>query len=171
MSRPTILAVFLLMALPSGMDANAQTRDDLATAARAFDEGACGATTTMPRQHRFASARVRSTSPSGIRAWPLDWSSRPRRAVRRIAIEAAVIVEDVAADDPSADFVVGFDENESASGKRNCLSLTWWIGLVDLSQRAQDQSRLCRWHRWLHHPRIDACIWIQLPPAWRRQAC
>lgn len=125
MSQFAVLAVLLPTTL-LGVLANAQTRDDLATAARAFDEGA------LRRDDDNAKA-----TPIRKRTGPIHLAFRnsgrapglvepTRRAVRRIAVEAAVIVEDVAADDPSADFIVSFDENESPSGKRNCLAQTWW---------------------------------------------
>src|SRR5471032_2176841 len=125
MSRWTVFAVLLPMAL-LWEAASAQTRDDLATAARAFDEGA------LRRDDDNAKA-----TPIRKRMGPIHLTFRnpgmapglvepTRRAVQRIAAEAAITVEDVAADNPSADFIVGFDENESPSGKRNCLALTWW---------------------------------------------
>lgn len=127
MSRWTILAVLLSTALPSGVDAIAQTRDDLATAARAFDEGALRSDDN-------------NAKPIAIRKWtaPIRLAFRnpggapglvepTRQAIRAIAAETgSIAVTDVDTNDTTANYLVSFDENESPSGKRNCYAQAWW---------------------------------------------
>lgn len=125
MSRLAVPAVLLSMVfVPPG--AHAQLRDELEAGARAFDDGA------LRREDDNAKATPIRKRTGPIRLAFRNSGTAPglveptRQAVRLIAAEAAIKVNDVAADDPSADFIVSFDENESSDGKRNCFSLTWW---------------------------------------------
>jgi hypothetical protein len=157
MSRWTVLAVLLPVALPFGTIANGQTRDDLVTAARAFDEGA------LRRDDDNA-------KPISVRKWagPIRLAFRnpgsapglvepTRRAIRAIAAETgSIAVVDVESADATANYTVRFDENESVQGKTNCYATAWWkawtIDRADLKVNPAQSSTIdvCLIHEALH---------------------
>jgi hypothetical protein len=137
--------------------AQAQSRDDLATAARAFDESALRSDDD-------------NAKPIAVRKWttPIKLAFRNaggspglvepiRRAIRAIAAETgSVAVTDVEAGDAAANYVVNFDENESSEGKRNCYARAWWtawaITRADLKVNPASGSSIdvCIIHEALH---------------------
>jgi hypothetical protein len=110
--------------LPAG--AVAQSREALADAALAFDEGALriednSAKATAVRKWV---GPIRLGFVKAVRAPGLVEPTR--QAIRQIADEAGITVIDLPPDEPSPPYQVTFDENESSDGRRNCFARTWW---------------------------------------------
>lgn len=128
MWRPADLLLLLLLAAPWAIGPGAaQTRDDLAVAARAFDEGALRADDDngKPRPVRKWTGPIRLAFRNAGMAPGLVGPTRG--AIRTIAAETgSVTVGDVESKDPGANYVVVFDENESVQGKQNCYAHAWW---------------------------------------------
>lgn len=124
-----LLSVFLMMGLVSlpPFDAMAGGRAELAALSRAFDESVLrnDDDNAKPASVRKWTGPIRLAFTNASRAPGLVDATR--KAIGLVAAETATItVVDVAADDGSANFVVSFDENESASGKRNCFARVWF---------------------------------------------
>ncbi len=125
MSRSSLSAVILLTVLLSTAGANAQSRDDLVTAARAFDEAALRNSDdnskpapvrkwTMPIHLRFANP---SAAPNLVEL--------TRAAVKSNAAEAGIDVVDLRDGDTTANQVVFFDENGLRGVSGDCVSQFW----------------------------------------------
>ena len=123
-TRSILLVTVLLTVLP--MAARADPRADLAEAARAFDDAALRRdddnTKATPVRKRTEPVRLTFKNP---KAAP-GLVEPVRQALKQIAVEAALDVVDVGASDPTANFIVLFDENESVQGKHNCFTTTSW---------------------------------------------
>lgn len=121
---PLVLCVLIMLLSPAG-GASAASRDELAEAARAFDE---------------AALRIDddNTKPVAPRKWlvPIKLAVRnpgkspglvapALKAIRTIAEVAQVEVSEVDISDKGANFIVYFDENGTGN-KNNCEALAQW---------------------------------------------
>ena len=125
MSRLAVPGVILLTALLSATGAGAQSRDDLATAARAFDESALRNSDD-------------NSKPMPVRRWvgPIrlgfaNASAAPhlveltRAAVKSNAAEAGIEIVDLADRDATANLTVYFDENGLRGVSGDCVAQAW----------------------------------------------
>jgi hypothetical protein len=119
------LAVLLLTALLSATGAGAQSRDDLATAARAFDESALrnGDDNAKPMPVRKWTGPIRLGFANASAAPNLV--ELTRAAVKSNAAEAGVDIVDLPDRDTSANHVVFFDENGLRGVSGDCVSQFW----------------------------------------------
>ena len=117
--------LFLATSLASGL-AQAQSRETLAEAARAFDESALRSnddnTKPMPVRKWMAPIRLGFANP-GAAPGLVDLA---RQGIKTIAAEAGVVVVDLAANDSTANFVVHFDENGLNGKSGYCFGSAWW---------------------------------------------
>jgi hypothetical protein len=125
MSQFVVPGVILLTALLFAPGAGAQSRDDLATAARAFDESAL----------RYSDDNAKARS---VRKWtePIRLAfdnpgaapnlvELTRQAVKTIAAEADISIVDLAAKDATGTMVVYFDENGLYGRSGDCIAQNW----------------------------------------------
>jgi hypothetical protein len=123
----TFIGPFLLIALlVVSCTASAQSRQALADAARAFDESALRAddSNTKPMLVRKWMAPVRLSFANASAAFGLVEPSR--QGIKTIAAEAGISVVDLADRDPSANFVVYFDENGLNGRSGYCFGSAKW---------------------------------------------
>ena len=117
--------LFLAASIASGT-AQAQSREKLAEAARAFDESALRSnddnTKPMPVRKWMTPIRLAFANP-GAAPGLVDIAGR---GIKTIAAEAGVVVIDVAANDSTANFVVQFDENGLNGKSGYCFGSAWW---------------------------------------------
>src|SRR5471032_890210 len=122
MSRWTVPGVLLLTALLSATGAGAQSRDDLATAARAFDEAALRNSDDNAKPmpvHKWTGPIRLSFSNPGAAPNLVDLT---RAAVKSNAAEAGIDVVDLPDRDTSANHVVFFDENGLRGVSGDCVA-------------------------------------------------
>jgi hypothetical protein len=125
MRQFVVSGVILLTALLSATGAVAQSRDDLATAARAFDEAALRNSDDnakpMPVRKWIGPIRLgfanASASPNLVEL--------TRAAVKSNAAEAGIDVVDLLGGDTTANQVVFFDENGLRGVSGDCVSQFW----------------------------------------------
>lgn len=126
---PLFVAAALVSVQP--FSATAGGRDELAALSRAFDDSALrnDDDNAKPASVRKWTNPIKLAFKNGSRAPSLVEATR--RAVAAVAAETgSIVVTDAAADDETANFTVSFDENESASGKRNCYARVWYKSWV-----------------------------------------
>src|SRR3954451_15994353 len=123
---PRLLAVLFLAGLSSAGIAQAQSREVLADAARAFDESALRAEDNsakpMPVRKWTAPVRLAFANPSAAPAL-VEIS---RQGVKTLAAEAGITVNDLAGNDSTANFIVYFDENGLRGRSGDCSANGWW---------------------------------------------
>ncbi|MEI7872156.1 MAG: hypothetical protein WCK95_08555 [Alphaproteobacteria bacterium] len=116
--------VCILALLPTA--ALADARDDLAGAARAFDEAALRLSDDNAKPtsvHKWmAPIRLSFDNPG---AAP-NLVELTRRSVKAIAAEAGVVVVDLETRDTTANFIVYFDENGTNGKSGYCFAQSWW---------------------------------------------
>jgi len=123
----TFLGPLLLMALiGASCAADAQSRQALVDAARAFDESALRAddNNARPMPVRKWMGTVRLSFANASTAFGLVEPSR--QGIKTIAAEAGVAVVDLAGGDTSANFVVYFDENGLNGRSGYCFGSARW---------------------------------------------
>ena len=137
MSRPSVFALLALAALLPPATAQAQSRDDLAGAARAFDEAALrsGYDNSRPMPVRKWTVPIRLGFANASAAPNLV--DLTRAAVRSNAAEAGVEVVDLPERESTANFIVYFDENGLRGVGGDCVASAWWN-----KQRALYKSEL-----------------------------
>ena len=125
MRRAAISAVLLITALAFSAAADAQSRDDLATAARAFDEAALRNSddNSKPRPVRKWAVPIRLGFANPGAAPTLVGLTRA--AVKSNAAEAGIDVVDLPEGDTTANHLVFFDENGLRGVSGDCLSQFW----------------------------------------------
>ncbi len=126
MSRSSVFAILALAALLSLATAQGQSRDELAGAARAFDEAALrsGDDNSKPMPVRKWTAPIRlGFANSGAAPTLVDLT---RAAVRSNAAEAGVEAVDLPDRESTANFIVYFDENGLRGVAGDCVATAWW---------------------------------------------
>jgi hypothetical protein len=124
--RTFVGPVLLLALLAAPCAAGAQSRQTLADAARAFDESALRAddNNAKPMPVRKWMGPVRLSFANASAAFGLVEPSR--QGIKTIATEAGIAVIDLANGDPSANFVVYFDENGLNGRSGYCFGSARW---------------------------------------------
>jgi hypothetical protein len=120
-----LLGLLVSVGLASG-SAQAQPREALAEAARAFDESALRASDDnakpMPVRKWMAPIRLAFANPTAASSL-VEPSTR---GIKTVAAEAGVAVVVLADNDATANFVVHFDENGLNGKSGYCWGSAWW---------------------------------------------
>lgn len=120
-----LLGCLLLSASFSGI-AQAQSRETLADAARAFDESALRANDDnakpMPVRKWMSPIRLAFANP-GAAPGLVDMATQ---GIKTVAAEAGVVVSVLTANDSTANFLVHFDENGLNGKSGYCFGSAWW---------------------------------------------
>jgi hypothetical protein len=120
-----LLCLLLASGLASGV-AEAQSRESLVDAARAFDESALRANDDnakpMPVRKWMAPIRLSFANPRAAS----NLVEPATQGIKTIAAEAGVVVTILAENDSTANFVVHFDENGLNGKTGYCWGSAWW---------------------------------------------
>jgi hypothetical protein len=120
-----LLCLLLAFDLASGV-AEAQSREALIDAARAFDESALRAgddnAKPMPVRKWMAPIRLSFANPRAAS----NLVDPATQGIKTIAAEAGVVVVVVAENDSTANFLVHFDENGLNGKSGYCFGSAWW---------------------------------------------
>jgi hypothetical protein len=147
-------------------DALSQAKEALADAARAFDESALRADddNSKPMPVRKWTGPIRLTFVNPNAASSLVEPSR--RGVKTIAAEANITVVDLQDNDPTANFMVHFDENGTRGKPGYCFAHAWWTkAVITKAELRLNPTRIRDFDRCAIHEPLHAFGFLSHPHA------
>jgi hypothetical protein len=148
-------------------DALSQSREALASAARAFDESALRADddNSKPLPVRKWTGPIRLTFVNANAA-SSSLVEESRRGVKTIAAEAAITVADVPNNDPTANFLIHFDENGTLGKPGYCFARAWWTkAVITKAELRLNPTRIRDFDRCAIHEPLHAFGFLSHPHA------
>jgi hypothetical protein len=148
-------------------DALSQSREALAGAARAFDESALRADddNSKPMPVRKWTGPIRLTFVNANAA-SSSLVEESRRGVKTIAAETAITVVDVPNNDPTANFMIHFDENGTLGKPGYCFARAWWTkAVITKAELRLNPTRIRDFDRCAIHEPLHAFGFLSHPHA------